>query len=180
MPQSFRKPQLHNERLKFQSRTHGNYSGKLFPKCSLASGQANPLSSNISYLKYAFWLFSAFSCLSINAVWQKHISLAFRRFISRVWVILWVFSFLSDHWKLSWFCIDQLRIISVISVRVSLVEGHDSSEDASACMELMIWKIKEDAKVKRWPLTLPPHFLLCDFGPRRWQSVGPRETEERV
>uniref|UniRef100_A0A665WRH7 Exonuclease domain-containing protein n=1 Tax=Echeneis naucrates TaxID=173247 RepID=A0A665WRH7_ECHNA len=29
------------------------------------------------------------------------------------------------------------------------VEGHDSSEDASACMELMIWKIKEDAKVKR-------------------------------
>ncbi|KAG8126860.1 hypothetical protein E2320_022023 [Naja naja] len=30
-----------------------------------------------------------------------------------------------------------------------LVEGHDSSEDARACMELMIWKIKEDAKVKR-------------------------------
>ncbi|XP_039213965.1 RNA exonuclease 1 homolog isoform X1 [Crotalus tigris] len=29
------------------------------------------------------------------------------------------------------------------------VEGHDSSEDARACMELMIWKIKEDAKVKR-------------------------------
>uniref|UniRef100_A0A8D0HAC0 RNA exonuclease 1 homolog n=1 Tax=Sphenodon punctatus TaxID=8508 RepID=A0A8D0HAC0_SPHPU len=29
------------------------------------------------------------------------------------------------------------------------VEGHDSSEDAGACMELMIWKIKEDAKVKR-------------------------------
>lgn len=29
------------------------------------------------------------------------------------------------------------------------VEGHDSSEDATACMELMIWKIKEDAKVKR-------------------------------
>ncbi|XP_014856024.1 PREDICTED: RNA exonuclease 1 homolog isoform X1 [Poecilia mexicana] len=29
------------------------------------------------------------------------------------------------------------------------VEGHDSSEDASACMELMIWKIKEDAKLKR-------------------------------
>ncbi|KAM8746322.1 RNA exonuclease 1 homolog [Acanthopagrus schlegelii] len=29
------------------------------------------------------------------------------------------------------------------------VEGHDSSEDASACMELMVWKIKEDAKVKR-------------------------------
>ncbi|XP_029939486.1 RNA exonuclease 1 homolog [Salarias fasciatus] len=28
------------------------------------------------------------------------------------------------------------------------VGGHDSSEDASACMELMIWKIKEDAKVK--------------------------------
>ncbi|XP_019953938.2 RNA exonuclease 1 homolog [Paralichthys olivaceus] len=29
------------------------------------------------------------------------------------------------------------------------VEGHDSSEDASACLELMMWKIKEDAKVKR-------------------------------
>ncbi|XP_062412184.1 RNA exonuclease 1 homolog isoform X2 [Sardina pilchardus] len=29
------------------------------------------------------------------------------------------------------------------------VEGHDSSEDACACMELMMWKIKEDAKVKR-------------------------------
>ncbi|XP_059197612.1 RNA exonuclease 1 homolog [Centropristis striata] len=29
------------------------------------------------------------------------------------------------------------------------VEGHDSSEDASACMELMMWKIREDAKVKR-------------------------------
>ncbi|XP_060641038.2 RNA exonuclease 1 homolog [Anolis sagrei] len=29
------------------------------------------------------------------------------------------------------------------------VDGHDSSEDARACMELMIWKIKEDAKVKR-------------------------------
>ncbi|XP_031715562.1 RNA exonuclease 1 homolog [Anarrhichthys ocellatus] len=29
------------------------------------------------------------------------------------------------------------------------VEGHDSSEDASACMQLMFWKLKEDAKVKR-------------------------------
>ncbi|XP_070688582.1 RNA exonuclease 1 homolog [Pempheris klunzingeri] len=29
------------------------------------------------------------------------------------------------------------------------VEGHDSSEDAAACMELMVWKIKEDTKVKR-------------------------------
>ncbi|XP_028260170.1 RNA exonuclease 1 homolog [Parambassis ranga] len=29
------------------------------------------------------------------------------------------------------------------------VEGHDSSEDACACMELMFWRIKEDAKVKR-------------------------------
>lgn len=34
-------------------------------------------------------------------------------------------------------------------VHVFPVEGHDSSEDASACMELMFWKIKEDAKVKR-------------------------------
>ncbi|XP_061093910.1 RNA exonuclease 1 homolog [Conger conger] len=29
------------------------------------------------------------------------------------------------------------------------VEGHDSSEDASACMQLMMWKIREDTKVKR-------------------------------
>nr|XP_057928305.1 RNA exonuclease 1 homolog [Doryrhamphus excisus] len=29
------------------------------------------------------------------------------------------------------------------------VEGHNSSEDASACMELMMWKLKEDAKVRR-------------------------------
>ncbi|CAB1455619.1 unnamed protein product [Pleuronectes platessa] len=29
------------------------------------------------------------------------------------------------------------------------VEGHDSSEDATACLELMIWRIKEDAKGKR-------------------------------
>ncbi|KAI4828800.1 hypothetical protein KUCAC02_022872 [Chaenocephalus aceratus] len=29
------------------------------------------------------------------------------------------------------------------------VNGHDSSEDASACLELMLWRIKEDAKVKR-------------------------------
>ncbi|XP_037104827.1 RNA exonuclease 1 homolog isoform X1 [Syngnathus acus] len=29
------------------------------------------------------------------------------------------------------------------------VEGHDSSEDAAACMELMMWRLKEDAKVKR-------------------------------
>ncbi|KAI4893947.1 hypothetical protein NFI96_018677, partial [Prochilodus magdalenae] len=30
------------------------------------------------------------------------------------------------------------------------VVGHDSCEDAVACMELMLWKVKEDAKVKRW------------------------------
>ncbi|KAK5869663.1 hypothetical protein PBY51_024365 [Eleginops maclovinus] len=29
------------------------------------------------------------------------------------------------------------------------VDGHDSSEDASACLELMLWRIKEDAKLKR-------------------------------
>ncbi|KAM4053383.1 RNA exonuclease 1 homolog isoform 2-T2 [Anomaloglossus baeobatrachus] len=29
------------------------------------------------------------------------------------------------------------------------VDGHDSSEDACSCMELMIWRLKEDAKVKR-------------------------------
>ncbi|KAG7481525.1 hypothetical protein MATL_G00067880 [Megalops atlanticus] len=30
------------------------------------------------------------------------------------------------------------------------VEGRDSREDAAACMELMLWKVKEDSKVKRW------------------------------
>lgn len=30
------------------------------------------------------------------------------------------------------------------------VGGHDTAEDASACMELMLWKVKEDGKVKRW------------------------------
>ncbi|XP_044135700.1 RNA exonuclease 1 homolog [Bufo gargarizans] len=29
------------------------------------------------------------------------------------------------------------------------VSGHDSSEDATACMELMIWKVKEDTKGRR-------------------------------
>ncbi|XP_068095994.1 RNA exonuclease 1 homolog [Hyperolius riggenbachi] len=29
------------------------------------------------------------------------------------------------------------------------VDGHDSSEDATACMELMIWKVKEDTKGRR-------------------------------
>ena len=27
-----------------------------------------------------------------------------------------------------------------------LVEGHDSHEDARACLELMRWKVKEDMK----------------------------------
>lgn len=66
------------------------------------------------------------------------------------------------------------------------VEGHDSSEDASACMELMIWKIKEDAKVKRWPLTpllhFPPlNFLLRQEGSLRmwvclWWGKGRRRS----
>ncbi|XP_074850813.1 RNA exonuclease 1 homolog [Carettochelys insculpta] len=30
------------------------------------------------------------------------------------------------------------------------VGGHDSSEDAAACMELMLWKVKEDAKGRKW------------------------------
>jgi hypothetical protein len=30
-----------------------------------------------------------------------------------------------------------------------VVDGHSSSEDASACMHLVIWKIREDAKTKR-------------------------------
>uniref|UniRef100_A0A9J7YJZ3 Exonuclease domain-containing protein n=1 Tax=Cyprinus carpio carpio TaxID=630221 RepID=A0A9J7YJZ3_CYPCA len=28
--------------------------------------------------------------------------------------------------------------------------GHDTLEDAAACMELMLWRVKEDSKVKRW------------------------------
>lgn len=40
-------------------------------------------------------------------------------------------------------------VVTAILVILSAVEGHDSSEDARACMELMVWKIKEDAKVKR-------------------------------
>ena len=27
-------------------------------------------------------------------------------------------------------------------------EGHDSLEDAVSCVELMLWKVKEDMKVK--------------------------------
>ncbi|XP_062380742.1 RNA exonuclease 1 homolog [Sardina pilchardus] len=30
------------------------------------------------------------------------------------------------------------------------VDGHDTGENATACMELMLWRVKEDAKVKRW------------------------------
>ncbi|XP_047667895.1 uncharacterized protein zgc:152968 isoform X2 [Tachysurus fulvidraco] len=30
------------------------------------------------------------------------------------------------------------------------VDGHDTQEDAAACMELMLWKVKEDAKGKKW------------------------------
>lgn len=41
------------------------------------------------------------------------------------------------------------RLVTAFLVSLSPVEGHDSSEDARACMELMVWKIKEDAKVKR-------------------------------
>lgn len=29
---------------------------------------------------------------------------------------------------------------------VVLAEGHDSMEDAMSCMELMLWKVKEDLK----------------------------------
>nr|XP_020864490.1 RNA exonuclease 1 homolog isoform X2 [Phascolarctos cinereus] len=36
------------------------------------------------------------------------------------------------------------------------VEGHDSSEDASSCMELMIWKIKEDSKSHKVMLSCTP------------------------
>ncbi|KAL4658703.1 hypothetical protein GN956_G2223 [Arapaima gigas] len=32
---------------------------------------------------------------------------------------------------------------------VQSADGHDSGEDAKACMELMLWKVKEDSKVKR-------------------------------
>ncbi|XP_058237342.1 RNA exonuclease 1 homolog [Hemibagrus wyckioides] len=30
------------------------------------------------------------------------------------------------------------------------VDGHDTQEDATACMELVLWKVKEDAKGKKW------------------------------
>lgn len=30
-----------------------------------------------------------------------------------------------------------------------LVCGHDTAEDATACMELMLWKVKEDGKFKK-------------------------------
>ncbi|XP_056127779.1 RNA exonuclease 1 homolog [Rhinichthys klamathensis goyatoka] len=30
------------------------------------------------------------------------------------------------------------------------VAGHDTRENATACMELMLWRVKEDSKVKRW------------------------------
>ncbi|KAK3554507.1 hypothetical protein QTP70_024415 [Hemibagrus guttatus] len=30
------------------------------------------------------------------------------------------------------------------------VDGHDTQEDATACIELMLWKVKEDAKGKKW------------------------------
>lgn len=43
----------------------------------------------------------------------------------------------------------KAKAVTAILVFLSPVEGHDSSEDARACMELMVWKIKEDAKVKR-------------------------------
>lgn len=29
-----------------------------------------------------------------------------------------------------------------------LVGGHDSKEDAVACMELILWKVKEEAKLQ--------------------------------
>lgn len=37
----------------------------------------------------------------------------------------------------------------LLTRRCSVVDGHSSSEDASACMHLVIWKIREDAKTKR-------------------------------
>lgn len=37
------------------------------------------------------------------------------------------------------------------------VNGHSSSEDASACMQLVIWKIREDAKTKP---RLPPNTTI--------------------
>lgn len=60
------------------------------------------------------------------------------------------------------------------------VEGHDSSEDASACLELMIWKIKEDTKVKRWPLTPRLHFPQVNFLPQpKFRKRAPALTELR-
>nr|KAF6402298.1 RNA exonuclease 1-like protein [Rousettus aegyptiacus] len=41
------------------------------------------------------------------------------------------------------------------------VDGHSSSEDASACMHLVIWKIREDAKHRGGPSPSPPPPQAC-------------------
>lgn len=45
----------------------------------------------------------------------------------------------------------SLAVTVCMALFLSLpVGGHDSAEDAAACMELMLWKVKEDGKTKRW------------------------------
>ncbi len=40
----------------------------------------------------------------------------------------------------------KIKIIIYIIVFFPLAEGHDSIEDAISCMELMLWKVKQDLK----------------------------------
>lgn len=43
-----------------------------------------------------------------------------------------------------------LNIMHIHECYFFLVGGHDCSEDATACMELMLWKVKEDTKGRRY------------------------------
>lgn len=40
-----------------------------------------------------------------------------------------------------------------------LVGGHDSKEDAVACMELILWKVKEEAKLQWNVVAIAVHFI---------------------
>lgn len=44
----------------------------------------------------------------------------------------------------------QLNLFDVTQMlQCFSVCGHDTAEDAEACMELMLWKAKEDGKLKK-------------------------------
>lgn len=46
-------------------------------------------------------------------------------------------------------CIEFLKNDFIFYFFSPLVCGHDTAEDATACMELMLWKVKEDGKLKK-------------------------------